>query len=595
MRRKLRGGSSENYNCGDDIYQFLHKRFNIPLSLRHSSTDRWYEQNIYMGEAIVQRVLNEDLMKLRGEGETPNTELYQGCYDGFYYNLEYPICWFRALCIMLFFDQTFRNNVILQSTKLKTHDGTETPILKLLKQFIYNTANYFGVRMVDKLLDYRWSHHSYKRALMWFGFMYRTDSFSIEDLWLYFIILLNTYNSSLFPNSTIDGGAGHICSVRFFENVMPAIAAKGVVKRVIRNRNLTINIGSSSEHPPYVVLNYNVPYIPNSDADLAMFVRVNNKVYSLSSLLMTTYITLKWLATFPWSSHQYTIYKCNRRYYCCERINAENYKGVDEVPLIKYLLTDGMYPDDYMKLFKYDLNRSIRVGMYTRSMILFSEKEMHLLDELSRAIKNRTWINTIAILMYFTQSVTITLYTKPPNVRASTVVPTDVKTNKISTYRFWNHLDTNNGALNIMFFAKKLWPELASRPLHIGSQPIVEIGDEHVHLISQSWHYLINKKRNDREDPIHMIINDLTNKDHQLKCISFTARNDVQTETLTDLLKGLNKYEGAQEGGKNSQHIKMKKTKKSYKVRTDKQGKDYIMSKKQKVYLSSIRGTYLRI
>lgn len=605
-----RGGYSVEYEYGQDIIQFLTDRCGSYLQIERinpravsvlgrKNHDQGYNAShvIAMGKAIISKILQEDF---KPSGTTPSgtttEQPYTGCYDRFTYVLAYPICWFRSMCVMLFFDQTFRDTILLGSEEIKV--TTDTTPLDVLKKFVYATANYYGVKMTNKLKTEHWSKaRNNPNSLLWLQYTTHVD-FSAEDLWLYFMTLLNAYDSWLFPHKDIEGGKGHIYSPRFFKHLMPKLApdtAKdGLVHRVIVHRGLVKELGKQGSQPPYVVLNYNNWLTINSgQAHLAMFVRVNGKVYTLSSLLMTTYFNWKWLRTRPWEAHQFSIFKCNRKYYSLEnKFNAGN-ESVSEVPLVRYLLVDGIYPDIIFREFLYDLNRSIRVGLYTRSLFMFSEDELTLLNELSIAIKKRDWYTVMAALTYFTKSATININVIPERSRGSTAVtplPTMV------TYKFWNHIDNFTFPATMYFSAIQEGPARSLR-ITIGETKFSEEQLSYtggiVKNITGAWrgHMTATSQSTDKQQIFEYLV-----PRNNLQCASFTARNVVQTDTLLGLMKDLNAYVAPQgtsaSGG--GVHIRIKKTNKTYQVRKDKQGKKYIVQNKHKIYLSDIKGSYLR-
>lgn len=536
---------------------------------------------------------------LKEEFSTGHTDPYTKCYDGSSYVLSYPICWFRSLCLMLFFDQSFRDGILLNSTTLATAASStirrDDPVLAILQRFLYGTANYYGVKMAEKLKSPSfWSSgQNMKMALFWLK--YDNDiKFSTEDLWLYFIALLNAYNRSWFPYNTINGGSGHTNAVRFFEdafpNIAPDVGSRCLVQTAKGNNAITLNLTpklKEPQQPLYVVLNYNNFFTINANAKLAMFVRVNGNVYTLSSLMMTTYITFKWLITLPWCGHQFGIYKCNRKYYSFEGTYGAGNNAVQEVPLIQYLFVNGMMDDIVFRQFKYDLNRSIRVGLYTRSLFIFSEEEITLLEKLSNALKNSQLIPIMAALTYFTKSITVEF----KEIKKGGVAPT-------FTYKlkFWNHIDrTTGGNLRLMFF-------LMNQTHGSARQEIGIIGyhsEKKPSEIAEEWQTAMSSHKDDTDvDQIYKWCDPKKGK-KIIKIHSFTARNMIQSDTLMGIFKGLNVFaetnavSGNAVGGSSKTYIRMKKTKKSCKVSKDTQGHRYIMQNKHKVYLSEIRGSYL--
>jgi hypothetical protein len=450
--------------------------------------------------------------------------------------------------------------------------------------------------MAAKLNTHPWSlsQRNMKLALLWLK--YDTNiQFSTEDLWLYFIALLNAYNNLLFPCNTINGGSGHTNAVRFFRyafhDIAPDVGRRCLVHTASRNDAITLNLEKQVEQPLYVVVNYNNFFTINANSKLAMFVRVNGNVYTLSSLMMTTYITFKWLITLPWCGHQFGIYKCNRKYYSFEGTYGEN-DAVQEVPLVQYLFVNAMVPDIKFRHYEYDLNRSIRVGLYTRSLFIFSEEEIQLLKKLSEAIIKGDLIPIMAALTYFTKSITVEF----KEIKKGGVAPT-------FSYKlkFWNHIDrtTGGGNLRLMCFLMNQQSGSARQEIGIIDYPI----EKQPSTIAENWQTAMSSHVNGTDvDQIYKWCDPKKGK-KIIKIHSFTVRNVIQEDTLMGIFKGLNAFAeqntagGNAVGGSRKTHIQMKKNKtknkKPYKVAKDTQGHRYIMKNKQKVYLSEIRGSYL--
>lgn len=573
--------------------------------------------------SFIEDLLNRNFDLLNRQS-SEHTDPYTKCYDGSAYTLSYPICWFRSLCIMLFFDQSFRDGILLNSTTLATAArrpdsdpaarstttlataasstiGRDVPVLAILQRFLYGTANYYGVRMAEKLKrpSFWSSERNMKMALFWLR--YDNDiKFSSEDLWLYFIALLNAYDRFWFPYNTINGGSGHTNAVRFFKdafpNIAPDVGKRCLVYTAKSNNAITLNLTpklTEPEQPLYVVLNYNNFFTINANSKLAMFVRVNGNVYTLSSLMMTTYITFKWLITLPWCGHQFGIYKCNRKYYSFEGTYGAGSDAVQEVPLIQYLFVNGMMDDIVFRQYEYDLNRSIRVGLYTRSLFIFSEEEITLLEQLSNALKNTQLIPIMAALTYFTKSITVEFNQKQPKTtKIKGVAPTFAY-----KLKFWNHIDRTGGNLSLMFFLMNQQPGSERQTIGIINYPT----EKQPSRIADNWQTAMSSHENGTE--LRTIYNWMLNIKKGggiIKIHSFTSRNMIQEDTLMGIFKGLNVFaektnaaSGNAVGGSSKTYIRMKKTKKSYKVSKDTQGHRYIMQNKHKVYLSEIRGSYL--
>jgi len=631
----MHGGYDYNYKEGEDIMFFLKKRFPyypanaaqglpaLPVVDPEMKLLDHKQRVLAFGEYVSKYVLDETYRAGFSDAltdiEEDENKRYDDCYTNFDYTLPYPICWFRSMCVILFFDQTFRNNILLMSDALKQHsdDGVGNKLLFALRRFVYKTAYYFGVKMLYKLQDTNWNWESNKHlALMYMrhevlpSTVGNTLTYSTEDHWLFFIALLHAYKPDLFYVKGIEGGLGNKYACNFFAHVMPEIAPdipKCVIHKMKFHTGLVKTFKFKDKFPPYVVLHYDEFLGWNSThADLAMFVRVEDKdkgihkSYTLSSLLVTTYYTLKWWRQKPRCSHQFSIFKCNRKFYTFEPKMYMHTKISREVPLFKYMFGNkGMFPDLTFWEFDYHLNKSIRLGMYTRSMCLFTEKELLLLKELSEAVVKRDWLTVMAALSYFTKSIKITLQRRPEKslLGRTKVQPIDTST----TYKFWNHIDEySTDSLRLMFFMIDQTPVISEkkRRVVLGQKNLgshINFVDKETDIIKDAWLQCMNTT-----DPNQILlvspIKGMLNSQYDLKCESFTARNAIQTETLLGVLEALNAFVGKSDdavgGAPNQKYIKMKKTKKTYKVRKDKHGKEFVIQNKHKTYLSSIKGSY---
>ena len=543
------------------------------------------------------------------EGRPPVVTNHE-CFGDMYYVLKYPICWFRSFSFILFMDETFRN-ILIQG--LSNHNTSSNTQQNKLHSFILKVAQYvqYGYLKPQPQPQYQLSD---KAKLFWLTLYKSGDNITIpgqitmEQVLLYLIQLLNEYDPSVFWCDKILGGFGDVYTAAFFREVWPNITKPEYRQHILRvvppNKHLIYDIKKDPKNPDpkFILLYFKGPVISfiANNRKTVLFAKheSNGTVYTLSSMIMTTYLT--WPTIKALSGHQFGIYKCKRKFYNEDK-GVGGYNVIKERQLLAYILLDELLPDNMFYEFKYDLSGSLRMCMYTRSMFIISESECLLLHELSAMLRGPVdkynIVRIFAILSYFTKSITYEIQksNKTPGILnlkrffgKNKVSPAPTKTD----LKLWSHINDDN---TIGFYAhgtgvSKLQiappsPEILD--YDILNPPSPEILVNFVNSGISSKDTLTQKLTADLEHLVTFTIK------------AFSPRNMIQYDLLQTLLRMLNLYvngppPSTASGGsikKLHKAIVMKKTGKQYKVYMDSKG-PFIKIKKEPIHLRSLKGKY---
>jgi hypothetical protein len=503
---------------------------------------------------------------------TPTPE--KTCFDKYYYWLDYPICWFRSLAFMFMMDETHRK-MLLEHNKDKTY----TEHVRL-NQYIMALMTYIETGIYNN--SFQEPGTNIKHSLYWiyYNFSNTEQRLSMDDFLLWLLHCMSEANVNFVNINKIRGfNALFYVKNMYYNNKIAALAVPSAYHHCLKNENLTISLDEKSTAGPASVSRILVKYFFLSftnakNARLALFVRRNNRVYTLSSLTITSYIQ-------TWSSlmvgHQFCIYKCNRKFY---HEDSEIMHNLNEVQLLSDMLLDiGLVytPDNYY----FYANKSNRAALYTPSLFIFSEEECNLLKDMSRALKNKTepgsssclgigrgakvgvqgcnhTLQILSCLAYFTKSLTVI-------------------DDKEKTWKFWNELkyDDVKREFMMIFYAQ--------------NTAIVTICESSIYAnptdIKTSW--LAGATTQTALFP--QGIREIT---------AMTPCNVMQIDALRHIFSMANMYvfppSPSQQGGAQRTHIMINNMpNKKYKVCIDKSSKrKYITSSKRRVFLSEIKGKY---
>lgn len=562
------------------------------------------------------------------------------CFHGYLYQLMYPICWFRSFAFMLFMNPSMRD-ILLHNlnytpdykwldadTVLKDKPYTEQLITDyLLNMISYVQKGVFRKRRPEKVEDYDPGTIYSISANYYKGLHYISKAIEctaaaedgtggryivFDDVLLLFMALLNDYDPIAFWVSNVNGGFGDSYCVNFCNKVLPGIVKDKnplhILHTMGRNEDIIINIKPKKCHPANVqfVLVHNklsvssVAFNPRGQ-QTCFFVRHNGHVYSLSSMIMTT--IFNW-HTIRNCGHQFCIFRCNGKFFSEYKNRSTDVLPyiIHERKIIEYVLLNQLLPDQMFNEFDYSFRDSIRLGAYTKDMFPLTEDECSLLYEFSKTVQQNdeypSWmasklgscfkpssktcshmLRLLAILSYFTKSITVDIYAKPPRTTNKNQIAPEAKPAK--TYKFWNHYRSFENILGFHLIA---------------NGPRVDLGDMTYDILSPPFP---NELANRWEE---MILEtdyaaELASRDHMFKIKSFIPRNMIQTELLQSIFEMLNIYvstnaQPAASGGEIKQKIRILKTKKVYKVKTTSKSQKYIMKNATRTPLSSIKGTY---
>ncbi len=473
---------------------------------------------------------------------------YKGCFVDKFYFMKYPICWFRSFCIILFVDESFRSILLQQKLQQTVQENKSKK--QLLHNFIYKVASFFN-NGIEKYKD----HNKYHNL----EFIHRLSG--MEELWLFFIYLLHYYNSELFAVDRIVGGLGHVYASKFFEKVFPQLYpnVQSLQITLPANKEIIVNlpINEYKLEPQFITALYYGSFTVNPKSTLAFYIKYNNCVYTLSSLIETSKIDI---TTVLKGAHQFGIYKCGNRFYYWE---GKDFR-VEDVDLLEHLVLKKSLPRKVFDYMNFDLHNTIRFGMYTKCFFPFNLEEVTLLRELENASTKRL----VAILSYFTNKLSFTLVEKR---NGNQVAP-------LNTFKIWNEIVTENIERKTIYYAQMN----DSSIIKIMEQPFDIYNPVKSIDIINEW---FKNVPDYIQDTKNILISD------------FQASFYPHQTTLYNIFKLCNRYNGKPLmylgfGGK-KQTIKMKKTKRVYKVKQNKDKQKYVMINRQRVYLKDIKGCYV--
>lgn len=518
------------------------------------------------------------------------------CFDKQLYMMKYPICWFRSFCFMLFMDSTVRN-ILLNVFKDIKFDESDTDSEKLVGAFISDMAAYIENGVHVKQLMGQNDEEWYTSPNKSMYYLSMTKGYTLEHAWLLFMSLLNHLDSRLFYVSTIKGGWGDLYAHHFFHWVLPTYTENNqklhLYKRMSKHDNIVLPLEKNSRDPrnvEMILIHNDMRFYrinPVGEQTL-LFVTYNDKVYTLSSMIMTNIIKLGKSMN---GAHQFSIYRCNKQFYSESYNKSSHIYSIEERPFIEYILFKQLLPDNVFNSFMYDLQGSIRLTMYTPTLFPVSKEECELLYEFANIVKAKhkpsliaeifsctrhtvdinEGIRMLAILGYFTASIQVDIYPAATrNATKNRVAPLQVPLN------LWNiHKWTENKYV----FRMNLDPK----------EHICSAEGDPKQIVDAMYKILLTSQST------------ILAPGSTLKVKSFFPRNVMQYSLLTNMFKMLNMHDPSSdvppEGGgivvkKEYTHIRLLKNQKVYKVRYDKHKKRYINVNKSKVYLANIKGSY---
>ena len=507
-----------------------------------------------------------------------STEKQVTCFQKDYYHLTYPICWFRSIVFMIMMDETHRKMLMEKNKKAAVQ-----------------TLDHVG-QLITKMIDYienRVFNNKLSKAPLFYLDTWLKENqpyfITMDDVILYLLHLLNVSHSEHYPIDTIRGNYAMNYIIHMFPPPSETSFLSSLVTfqgRLKKNQFIQINIPDSQgppEHNNRIILEYRGTWILNApEARLGLFAKRHGKIYTLSSLIMTSHVRIK---TYWEGSHQYCIYKCNRKFF-----QETSECIIDEIDILSYALLGYELPYIMNEKLHFDINKSIRTGMYTQSLFTFSVEECTLLEFLAKLIKpiritglprlcgrtsghkvspdgNR--VNLIATLMYFTKSVTLEIPC------AATPV----------TIKFWSHIDASTDTLMMFAYYDKKILDIGAIPQISVMQPLA---------IQQAMYTALDKIPDETKKLVFGQVEQFLQSG---RIMSMIARNVMQYDTLKTMFTvAFNKRDAAPAasgGGGKKSHIVMRKNGKRYKVRANTTTKEkYIMSGQQRVYLHDIKGRY---
>jgi hypothetical protein len=523
------------------------------------------------------------------------------CFQKSYYNLMYPVCWFRSIVFMIMMDETHRK--MLMEKEKEKEKKKEGSLQQHVDQLIIEMIDYIETGILKNPLM---TLDKMPNGLFYLDQWTLGDQIyciTMDDVILYLLHLLNDSDYTQYPVNTIRGNYAMNYIIHMFPPppspspsppsetrfLSSLVTCQGRLKQ---NQFIQINVPDSQSPPETnrIILEYRSTWFLNApEARLGLFAKLHGKVYTLSSLIMTSHISIK---TYWEGAHEYCIYKCNRKFF-----QETSTSTIDEVDILSYALLGYELPYIMNKKLHFDINKSIRTGMYTQSLFTFSVEECTLVEFLAKLIKpirikglpglcgitsgNRVApsslgnkANLIATLMYFTKSVTLFGLSCPDST---------------FTIKFWSHINASTDTLMMLAYYDNKIVDIGSIPGISALQPLT---------IQQEMFARLNALPSSESNNLKSeIFKKVENFLQTGKITSMIARNVMQYDTLTSMFTvAFNKRDAAlpaSGGGGTKSHIVMRKNGKRYKVRANTTTQEkYIMSGQQRVYLHDIKGRY---
>lgn len=507
------------------------------------------------------------------------------CFDKYYYWLDYPICWFRSLAFMFMMDETHRK-MLLEHNKDKTYKDKEDVLVRL-NEYIVALMTYIETGIYNN--SYQEPGTKIKHSLHWIYYNFLPEQqeqrISMDDCLLWLLYCMSEAKVNFINIKTIRGfNALFYVKNMYYNGNIAALDVPSAYHHCLKNETLTISIdakpggGSVSR----ILVKYFLLSFTNAkNARLALFVRHNNRVYTLSSLTITSYIK-------TWSSlmvgHQFCIYKCNRKFY---QEDSEVMNNLSEVQLLSDMLLDidlAYRPASY----HFYANKSNRAALYTPSLFIFSEEECNLLEHMSRVLKKKKEPGSSSCLGFRTgakvgvQGCNDTLYILSCLVYFAKSLTVVIANDERNTWTFWTSLSYVERSFIMTFYAQQ-----TANPTTIVEICKSSLNDSPAH-IQTTWLRAATVEKTLTSLPQGLF-----------KITAMSPSNVMQIDALRHIFSMVNMYvyppssPQSQPGGAQRTHIMINDVpNKKYKVCIDKSKRKYITINRRRVFLSEIKGKY---
>lgn len=511
-----------------------------------------------------------------------------------FYGLPYPICWFRSMVHMMFLEPMFRD-VILDGFKQEAR--VDVGIWEDVRALMYRLANYIDRKIyMPDISD---------NNLYYLGYQFKSDLhgyMTFEDLVIYFMHLLNRAKSSVQPKDTITTYFGRKNILRFFREafynfkgpidykIVSLTGNNKLVADVVNSETRATQIVPETE-PDFLVVDYGniLQNLSKKQNKLALYVKYGEEHYCLRSLMVTDY---KGLSGKVFSGHQFGVFACGSRYMTMEsRLETGDgfynfYSG--DIELLESLLTRngvirmGMNDERH----HFNLNKSIRVGIYFPAYLDFTPREVEFLQEM--ADRKCTAARYIALWAYFVNGAVVTVGDK-----TYTTGCTKTKTDHVITHTF--------------FVAPK--PVQPQTNVEIKAKVVVKYHNYTYTLeypLENPTTWAAPRKTQEYTYNVPPFENVVDILEQQLKGVvagallitavtqgeGWNAPRHSSHKSVFEVLAAASRK---QEGGGAGKSTRVRYQGRTYKVRLEKATRRrYVVVRKKKVYLKDIRGRYRR-
>lgn len=470
--------------------------------------------------------------KIIGALESNSSVQVSPCLKGYTYWYQFPICWFRTLPLILMLDTRLKQKLL---TTLK--QGSSNTNLDSLRNLIYSLLNY--------------KSNSGNFYLVRVKNTNEVSEFTLDNIFLYMMFLLNKTNGNKFPYTTIAGGYGRRNFIRFFKHIIPEICSLNYqIITISKNTNIITDLTKTKIENDILIIDYG-KLIESCSNKLALYVICGERVYGLTSLLITGF-----KIAIPFQGHQFPIFNCQGRYYCPEMDGST----IGDVNLIETLLWEEKPLIRTRSIVSpFNLNKYQRCGIYQQCELDLNVEELKLLQTFCHNMRvKKDYIQSLSILMYFMDVIYISW------IPADAISPINEKT-------------TISAKINDTNIEWKL-----------NSVSLITLGII-VDLDTYKVTYSSLTKTGSFTDFLPDIKTALETQLGKNKIIQF-GEYFIRYPRHSTILKNIfDMMYSKQTGGKISEKIRYKK--REYIVRSCSKGK-YIMYKKEKTLLKTIRRQY---
>lgn len=528
------------------------------------------------------------------------------------YTYKYSICWFRAICQILFFDQRFRDllrsrNVDLKKQnkvmKLHGHINFHDDIIMKLDEFIKRVIEFIEKRSSP-------SNHELDLSLTVWDCKYTENKIWIEDIWIYLMYLMSYVENydplppqkkglaSLFrikpkitpqptpqptpkkmhvkniiPYTRFDYATiilftliPYMYDITYHYFSIPPDKAKLVCDQIHiwKNVNPCAKSEAVVKHPDYLITF-------DTNRKLPIYIQCKKKWYIIQCIQMGLFKNEKEIG------HVNALFGCRNRYHSTESYNYQHHNIIDDVNLIENMIcNDGNISSSHDT---FNVHEHSDYAIYKPTYGAFTPVELEYMIELTQLLKQKTVDHNynkdqvarcIAIMSYFLKQITFTVQKTTDNIQ----------------------IEIQKTENNVLVFTKRsLSQSISTESTTINKKDDVIPSDRCNSFIIETFDKV--KYQLTQVESIKFIRALLAPTTYSLKIQRFNSTFISTEHRYEKEVKNIFKIllpDQTQGGGETKQYITYNKSR--YVVKVDRNKEKYIVVKHQKILLKSIQRKY---